>query len=224
MPCAVSLVLLQIYREKVKATAEGRPFTPPPPSAVQVSLSSSSSRNGSSSALAGGAGGGGGAAGGSRHADDWGDWGASGGNSKQGGPGANGGFGSGSEYSKAQYMASAAQKEEFFARRMQENQSKPDHLPPSQGGKYVGFGSTPPPRPSPGRGRPPVAGVEDVTQLLSKGLAGLGQVAGIAAATATTAVSSGTQGINQLLQEKQMAQTLNQTKAVVAEKAQVRRA
>lgn len=215
----------EIYREKVKATAEGRPFMPPPPSAVQVSLgSSSSSRNGSSSALAGGAGGGG-AAGGSRHADDWGDWGASGGAAGSGGnkqaPGANGGFGSGSEYSKAQYMASAAQKEEFFARRMQENQSKPDHLPPSQGGKYVGFGSTPPPRPSPGRGGPPVAGVEDVTQLLSKGLAGLGQVAGIAAATATTAVSSGTHGINQLLQEKQVAQTLNQTKAVVAEKAQV---
>lgn len=217
----LSLVLVQIYREKVKATAEGRPFTPPPPSAVQVSLGSSS-RNSSSSALAGGAGGGG-AAGGSRHADDWGDWGASGGGGSKQGPGANGGFGSGSEYSKAQYMASAAHKEEFFARKMQENQSKPDHLPPSQGGKYVGFGSTPPPRPSPGRGGPPVAGVEDVTQLLSKGLAGLGQVAGIAAATATTAVSSGTQGINQLLQEKQVAQTLNQTKAVVAEKAQVRR-
>jgi hypothetical protein len=116
-------------------------------------------------------------------------------------------------------MVSAANKEDFFARKMQENNSKPDHIPPSQGGKYVGFGSTPPPRPS--SGRAPPASVDDVTQLLSKGLVGLGQVAGLAAATATTAVSSGTQGINQLLQEKQVAATLQQTQKVVAEKAQV---
>lgn len=205
---------MQIYREKVKAQAEGRPFTPPPPSAVQVSLGSNS-RNSSSSALGGAAGSTGSS---SRPADDWGEWGNSG--SAKPAAAANGSFGSGSEYSRSQYMASAAHKEEFFARKMQENQSKPDHLPPNQGGKYVGFGSTPPPRPSPGRGAP-AAGVDDVAQLLTKGLAGLGQVAGIAAATATTAVSSGTQGINQLLQEKQVAQTLNQTKAVVAEKAQV---
>jgi ADP-ribosylation factor GTPase-activating protein 1 len=207
---------VQIYREKVKAQAEGRPFTPPPPSAVQVSLGSNS-RNSSSSALGGKAG----STGSSRPADDWGEWGNSGSaKPAAAAAAANGSFGSGSEYSRSQYMASAAHKEEFFARKMQENQSKPDHLPPNQGGKYVGFGSTPPPRPSPGRGAP-AAGVDDVAQLLSKGLAGLGQVAGIAAATATTAVSSGTQGINQLLQEKQVAQTLNQTKAVVAEKAQV---
>lgn len=206
---------VQIYREKVKAQAEGRAFTPPPPSAVQVSLSSSS-RNSSSSALAGGAGGNSTS---SRQADDWGDWGNSGNSAKP--AAANGSFGSNSEYMRSQYMASAANKEEFFARKMQENNTKPDHLPPSQGGKYVGFGSTPPPRPAQSRGGP-VAGVDDVTQLLSKGLSSLGQVAGIAAVTATSAVSSGTQGINQLLQEKQVAQTLHQTKQVVTEKAQVR--
>ncbi|XP_004526903.1 ADP-ribosylation factor GTPase-activating protein 1 isoform X2 [Ceratitis capitata] len=32
------------------------------------------------------------------------------------------------------------QKEEFFERRKMENASRPDHLPPSQGGKYSGFG------------------------------------------------------------------------------------
>jgi len=208
----------QIYREKVKAQAEGRAFTPPPPSAVQVSLSSGS-RNSSSSALAGAAGGNSTS---SRQADDWGDWGNSGNSGNSGKPAAaNGSFGSASEYTRSQYMASAANKEEFFARKMQENNSKPDHLPPNQGGKYVGFGSTPPPRPAQSRGAP-VAGVDDVTQLLSKGLSSLGQVAGIAAVTATTAVSSGTQGINQLLQEKQVAQTLHQTKQVVTEKAQVR--
>jgi ADP-ribosylation factor GTPase-activating protein 1 len=39
-------------------------------------------------------------------------------------------------------------KEDFFSRRQHENASRPDHLPPSQGGKYAGFGNTvnPPPR------------------------------------------------------------------------------
>lgn len=208
-----TLLFTQIYREKVKAAAEGRPFTPPPPSAVQVSVNSSS-RNSSSSALGGRPAG---ATGSSKPGDDWGDWGNSGSSAKP--AAANGSFSSNSEYSRAQYMASAANKEDFFARKMQENNSKPDHIPPSQGGKYVGFGSTPPPRPQ--SGRAPPGSVDDVTQLLSKGLVGLGQVAGLAAATATTAVSSGTQGINQLLQEKQVAATLQQTQKVVAEKAQV---
>ncbi|CAC5377569.1 ARFGAP1 [Mytilus coruscus] len=35
------------------------------------------------------------------------------------------------------------QKEEFFGRMQAENASRPENLPPSQGGKYVGFGSTP---------------------------------------------------------------------------------
>jgi ADP-ribosylation factor GTPase-activating protein 1 len=41
--------------------------------------------------------------------------------------------------------ASAANKEGFFAKKMAENESKPEGLPPSQGGKYVGFGSSPAP-------------------------------------------------------------------------------
>ena len=44
-------------------------------------------------------------------------------------------------YTRSQLEASAAGKESFFARRMAENESKPEGLPPSQGGKYVGFGS-----------------------------------------------------------------------------------
>ncbi|CAH8392046.1 unnamed protein product [Eruca vesicaria subsp. sativa] len=35
-----------------------------------------------------------------------------------------------------------SQLESFFARRMAENESKPEGCPPSQGGKYVGFGSS----------------------------------------------------------------------------------
>lgn len=36
-----------------------------------------------------------------------------------------------------------SQKEEFFNRRQKENAARPDNLPPSQGGRYVGFGSAP---------------------------------------------------------------------------------
>lgn len=46
-------------------------------------------------------------------------------------------------YTRSQLEASAANKESFFARKMQENESRPEGLPPSQGGKYVGFGSMP---------------------------------------------------------------------------------
>lgn len=211
----------EIYREKIKAAVEGRPFNAPPPSTVQVNLGSSSS---SSSARPGSRPGSAGAgSNGSRQAagghDEWGDWGDKPAAANGGAAGASG-FNSNSEYSRSQYMASAANKEEFFSRKMQENNSKPDHLPPSQGGKYVGFGSTPAPRPPSGM-QAGAGGVDDVTALLSKGLASLGQVAGVAASTATTVVQSGTQNINQLLQEKQVGQTLQQTSKVVAEKAQV---
>lgn len=217
----VFFALSQIYREKIKAAVEGRPFNAPPPSTVQVNLGSSSS---SSSARPGSRPGSAGAgSNGSRQAagghDEWGDWGDKPA-AANGGAGGASGFSSNSEYSRSQYMASAANKEEFFSRKMQENNSKPDHLPPSQGGKYVGFGSTPAPRPPSGM-QAGAGGVDDVTALLSKGLASLGQVAGVAATTATTVVQSGTQNINQLLQEKQVGQTLQQTSKVVAEKAQV---
>lgn len=45
-------------------------------------------------------------------------------------------------YSRSQLEASAANKESFFAKKRMENESRPEGLPPSQGGKYVGFGSS----------------------------------------------------------------------------------
>ncbi|ELT90952.1 hypothetical protein CAPTEDRAFT_222395 [Capitella teleta] len=42
----------------------------------------------------------------------------------------------------------SSHKEDFFSRRQDENMSRPEHLPPSQGGKYVGFGSSPAPQPT----------------------------------------------------------------------------
>jgi len=41
-----------------------------------------------------------------------------------------------------------AQKEDFFNRRQMENASRPDNLPPSQGGRYTGFGSAPVAKPN----------------------------------------------------------------------------
>lgn len=41
-----------------------------------------------------------------------------------------------------------AQNEAYFARKGNENNSRPADLPPSQGGKYAGFGSAPAPGPS----------------------------------------------------------------------------
>ncbi|KAE8711058.1 putative ADP-ribosylation factor GTPase-activating protein AGD6 [Hibiscus syriacus] len=48
-------------------------------------------------------------------------------------------------YTRSQLEASTANKDSFFARKMAENDSRPDGLPHSQGGKYVVFGSSPMP-------------------------------------------------------------------------------
>ncbi|KAL5568991.1 hypothetical protein UlMin_025566 [Ulmus minor] len=67
-----------------------------------------------------------------------------------GGVGATGGMPARSKsnrdiYTRSQLETSAANTESFFSRKMQENDSQPEGLPPSQGGKYVGFGSAPAP-------------------------------------------------------------------------------
>ena len=60
---------------------------------------------------------------------------------------------------------------------VQENAGRPDGLPPSQGGKYVGFGSSPGPSSKPQRGGGP-GGLDDYQQYLSKGISQLTTVAG----------------------------------------------
>mmetsp|Transcript_9445 Transcript_9445/g.28713 ORF Transcript_9445/g.28713 Transcript_9445/m.28713 type:complete len:480 (-) Transcript_9445:182-1621(-) len=195
----------EIFRDMLRAEVEGRAFSPPPPSAVpppvrggggaKAGVGMGSSRNTSKA----------------KAEDDWGeDWGDDkGGNGSGGGDGGGGGggFSSKSEYTRSQLENSAAQKETFFARRMEQNASRPDHLPPNQGGKYVGFGSTPAPKP-----RPQQVGIEDVTAMLSRGLGSL-------TASAAAAARSGSQRFNQTMQEKQVAEQLNQTSRVVSERA-----
>lgn len=52
-------------------------------------------------------------------------------------------MGGGGNYTVEQLNSSALGKDAFFARKMHENAMKSDALPPSRGGKYVGFGSAP---------------------------------------------------------------------------------
>jgi hypothetical protein len=107
---------------------------------------------------AGGRGGGGGGAGiwsGWDEDDGWGDDNDDmGGNRRNGANGSNGGGGSGgsASYSQADLERSAAGKDDFFARKQTENSNRSSILPPSQGGKYSGFGSgsLPPAKPSKG--------------------------------------------------------------------------
>ncbi|KAI9337061.1 hypothetical protein DFJ73DRAFT_629030, partial [Zopfochytrium polystomum] len=75
-------------------------------------------------------------------------------------------------------MPSKAQNEDFFSRRGQENESRPLGLPPSQGGRYTGFGS-----PAPAAPPPSVA-----DQLLADPMATLSKGWSFFAANASTAV------------------------------------
>eukprot|EP00889_Picochlorum_renovo_P004103 jgi/Picre1/31133/NNA_006487.t1 len=118
----------EFYREKLKAEVEGREYTPPAPSsAAAKGRGSSASRHVGKNKSFGGA---------VHGASDWDSW-------EGEASGAQTMHQSNSEYTLDAYERSAAAKEDFFARKQRENAMKPEGLPPSQGGKYVGFGSTP---------------------------------------------------------------------------------
>jgi ADP-ribosylation factor GTPase-activating protein 1 len=140
----------EYYREKLRAEVDGRPYTPPAPSADNSAMP----RNKSFAATPA--------------ASEWDDWGSGGGGGGAGGAAASGhpAQRSGSEYTLSQLQASAAEKDSFFNRKIAENASRPEGLPPSQGGKYVGFGSTPATRPSSGAA-PPI-NVDEVGQVIAR--------------------------------------------------------
>lgn len=70
-------------------------------------------------------------------------------------------------------MAVKQARDDFFARQQALNAAKPEGIPPSQGGRYVGFGSSPAPAARAGQG----AGGEDLAAAFSRGFAGLTQAA-----------------------------------------------
>lgn len=95
-------------------------------------------------------------------------------------------------YTVSQLEASAANKESFFARKMQENESRPKGLPPSEGGKYVGFGSAPAPVP---KNNSQGDVLRDTVSVVSQGFGRLSLVAASAAQSAASVVQSGTKDL-----------------------------
>ncbi|BGP21303.1 ADP-ribosylation factor GTPase-activating protein gcs1 [Rhodotorula toruloides] len=121
-----------MYREKLLADAEGRPWIPSDPSAPSSSSSSSTLRKPRSINFASS---------------------SSSTPSRTGSPATPSG------------MPSKAQNEDFFTRMGATNDSRPDNLPPSQGGKYQGFGSS-------GSYTPSSAGRGNANPLSSRNLPG----------------------------------------------------
>ncbi|KAI3809431.1 hypothetical protein L1987_25403 [Smallanthus sonchifolius] len=113
--------------------------------------------------------------------------------------------------SHSQLEASAAGKEEYFARKMAENKSKPEGLPPSQGGKYVGFGSSPNPLP-----RNDSQG--DVFSSVTQGLGKLSVAAASAAQSAANVVQAGTKEITTKVRDGGYDYNVNETVNAVTAK------
>ncbi|KAK4799191.1 hypothetical protein SAY86_024556 [Trapa natans] len=116
-------------------------------------------------------------------------------------------------YTRSQLEASAANKESFFARKMMENDSRPEGIPPSQGGKYVGFGSSPmPPRGNNNNSQ------GDVLSVVSQGLGRLSIVAASAAQSAASVVQAGTKELTSKVREGGYDHKVNETVNVVTTK------
>lgn len=163
----------------MQAAAEGRPWTcptdipmgtaPAPQPARRTGSSASMARSGSSSSF--------------KNDDDWG-WDDAGGGGGGGGSKSSNASRAGNEYTMAELNRSAADKEAFFERQRALNASKPEGLRPSEGGKYVGFGS----------GAPPPArrnddGLDDLMGSLASGLGSITQAMGRVTVQAGRAVS-----------------------------------
>ncbi|KAJ4979261.1 hypothetical protein NE237_010041 [Protea cynaroides] len=114
-------------------------------------------------------------------------------------------------YTRSQLEASAANKESFFARKIVENESRPEGLPPSQGGKYVGFGSTPP---LSHRSNSEGDVLKDTVSVVSQGLGRLSLVA----ASAANVVQAGTKELTSKVREGGYDYKVNETVNVVTTK------
>ncbi len=162
----------EIYREVIKAGAEGRSYTPPDPKSVAARKAPVSGIQRAPQ---------------SHHS----------GSSSLGGANAGSIDQSSGNYRLEDLQRSAQDKGDFFAQKQRENAMRPDHLPPSQGGKYVGFGSTPAPGPQ-GQRQSDI----DVGSILNKGLS---ELSVLATKTASVARSKATE-MNDALQDAGVAE------------------
>ena len=120
-------------------------------------------------------------------------------------------------YTRAQLEASAANKEDFFSRKQAENESRPEGIPPSQGGKYVGFGSSGSRPPPPSR-TARVDVLKDTVSVVSQGFGRLSLVAASAAQSAANVVQASTKDLSSKVREGGYDQKVNETVSVVAAK------
>jgi ADP-ribosylation factor GTPase-activating protein 1 len=111
-----------------------------------------------------------------------------------------------------EYKVSAANKDSYFARKQAENASRAEGLHPSQGGKYVGFGSSPMPEKS--------ASVNDITSMLSTGWSKFATSATAVASQATTRVSAAAKTIDEQARTGQLTATVQTGAATALTQAQ----
>ncbi|ESW34652.1 hypothetical protein PHAVU_001G169400 [Phaseolus vulgaris] len=203
-----------VYRDRIQAIADGRPWRDPPVVKETIRSSVSKGKPPLSTSNNGG----------------WDNWDADDGiGSARAGSdlrrnqstGDVRGFGGGGSvarskstedmYTRAQLEASAANKEDFFARRRAENEARPEGLPPSQGGKYVGFGSGPAPSQR-------VNQQNDYLSVVSQGFGKLSLAAASAAQSAASVVQAGTKEISAKVKEGGYDYKVNETVNVVSQK------
>ncbi|OVA17918.1 Arf GTPase activating protein [Macleaya cordata] len=113
-------------------------------------------------------------------------------------------------------QASAANKECFFAKKVAENEGKPEGIPPSQGGKYVGFGSSPTGARRMTRAYSHGDVILDTVSAFSQGLGRLSLVASSAVQSAATAVQAGTKDFTSKVREGVSDEKMNETVNTVA--------
>ncbi|KAF2288713.1 hypothetical protein GH714_011309 [Hevea brasiliensis] len=111
-------------------------------------------------------------------------------------------------YTRSQLEASAANKESFFARKMAENESRPEGLPPSQGGGMWDLG----------RVRRLRRGIIIPNQMFSRLCLRLSYVAASAAQSAANVVQAGTKELTSKVKEGGYDYKVNETVNVVAAK------
>ncbi|XP_031258117.1 probable ADP-ribosylation factor GTPase-activating protein AGD6 [Pistacia vera] len=211
-----------IYRDKIQALAEGRSWRDPP--VVKETL-----KGGSKKPPLAQSAGGGGSNGSFGNNGGWDNWDNDDFKSStdmrrnqsvsdfRGGNGGTGGVPVRSKstqdiYTRAQLEASAANKEGFFSRKLAENESRPEGIPPSQGGKYVGFGSSPAP---PQRNNNSQG---DVLSTFSQGFGRLSLVAASAAQSAANVVQAGTKELSSKVKDGGYDHKVNETVTVVTAK------
>ncbi|KAG9147874.1 hypothetical protein Leryth_003473 [Lithospermum erythrorhizon] len=207
----------EVYRNRIQALAEGKPWQDPP--VVKEVVGNNGGFSGNKPPVSRGGNGGG------SGWDNWDSFDGGNGNLRRnhtagelmGGGGGGGSVGRSKStqdiYTKSQLEASAAKKDDFFARMLAENETKPEGIPPSQGGKYVGFGSSP----SPGS-RSNASDDGDVLSFVSQGFGRLSMVAASAAQSAANVVQVGTQEISSKVREGGYDHRVNETVNVVTAK------